>query len=68
MSINRFIDCYENKDVTTEYDAGHIVFDDGEIIDCDHISKIYIEEGDMENLTIVGCIPKGGNHDGESDA
>ena len=45
-----------------------IVFDDGEIIDCDHISKIYIEEGDMENLTIVGCIPKGENYDGESDA
>lgn len=32
MSINRFIDCYENTDVTTEYDAGHIVFDDGEYI------------------------------------
>ncbi len=31
-----------------------VVFDNGEIIDCEHISKIYIEEGDMENLTIVG--------------
>lgn len=38
-----------------------IIFDNGEIIDCEHISKIYIEEADMENLTIVGCIPKGEN-------
>lgn len=36
-----------------------VVFDNGEIIDCEHISKIYIEEVDMENLTIVGSIPKG---------
>lgn len=39
-----------------------IVFDNGELIDCEHISKIYIEESDavlfMENVTIVGCIPK----------
>lgn len=32
MKISRFIDCYENTDVTTKYDAGHIVHDDDEYI------------------------------------
>ena len=35
-----------------------IIFDNGELIDCEHISKMYIEESDMENVTIVGRIPK----------
>lgn len=35
-----------------------IIFDNGELIDCEHISKMYIEESDMENVTIVSCIPK----------
>lgn len=44
-----------------------IIFDNGEIIDCEHISKIYIEEGDMDNLIIVGCIPTRILYKGESD-
>lgn len=41
-----------------------IVFDDGSIIDCDHIAKIFIEENDHdEKLTIVGCISNMGKED-----
>ena len=36
-----------------------IVFDNGELIDCEHVNKIYIEESDFEEkLTVVGCIPE----------
>ena len=33
-----------------------IIFDDGTLIDCKHINKIYIEEADLDKLTIVGNI------------
>lgn len=36
-----------------------IVFGNGDIIDCENISKIYIEESDVENvITVVGRISK----------
>ena len=35
-----------------------IVFDTGELIDCEHIDKIYVEKTEMEKLTVVGCIPQ----------
>ena len=31
-----------------------IVFDNGAIEDCKHINKIYVEEIEMDKLTIVG--------------
>jgi hypothetical protein len=38
-----------------------VVFDNGEIIECEHISEIYVEEIDIEKITIIGRIPKGEN-------
>ena len=31
-----------------------IIFDDGELIDCDHISKVYVEQYEMDKVIIVG--------------
>ncbi len=33
-----------------------IVFDNGEIADCEHIEKMYIEEYEMDKVTMVGNI------------
>lgn len=33
-----------------------IIFDNGEIADCEHIEKIYVEEYEMDKVTIVGKI------------
>ena len=33
-----------------------IIFDNGELIDCEHINKIYIEESEIDKLTIAGNI------------
>lgn len=35
-----------------------IVFGNGDIIDCENISKIYIEGSNMDIVTIVDSIPK----------
>ena len=31
-----------------------IIFDSGEIIDCEHISKVYVEQYEMDKITVVG--------------
>lgn len=33
-----------------------IIFDDGSAVNCVHIAKMYIEEFEMEKVTIVGNI------------
>lgn len=33
-----------------------IIFDNGEIADCEHIEKMYIEEYEMDKVTMVGNI------------
>ncbi len=33
-----------------------IIFDNGELIECEHIEKIYMEETEMDKVTIVGNI------------
>ena len=33
-----------------------IIFDDGSIVNCEHINKIFIEECDEEKVTIVGSL------------
>ena len=40
-----------------------IVFDDGSAVDCIHIAKMYIEEFEMEKVTIVGNIKELEEHD-----
>ena len=31
-----------------------IIFEDGELIDCDHIEKVYVEQYEMDKVIIVG--------------
>lgn len=31
-----------------------IIFDNGEIADCEHIEKVYVEQYEMDKITIVG--------------
>ena len=31
-----------------------IIFDNGELVDCDHIAKVYVEQFEMDKVTIVG--------------
>ena len=31
-----------------------IIFDNGELIDCDHIEKVYVEQYEMDKVIIVG--------------
>lgn len=31
-----------------------IIFDNGELIDCEHIAKVYVEQYEMDKITIVG--------------
>ena len=31
-----------------------IIFDNGEVADCEHISKMYVEQYEMDKVTIVG--------------
>lgn len=33
-----------------------IVFDDGSVVDCVHINRMYMEEVEMDKITIVGNI------------
>ena len=33
-----------------------IIFDNGEIADCEHIEKVYVEEYEMDKVTIVGSL------------
>lgn len=33
-----------------------IIFDNGEIADCEHIEKMYVEQYEMDKVTIVGNI------------
>ena len=33
-----------------------IIFDNGEVADCEHIEKMYIEEYEMDKVTMVGNI------------
>lgn len=33
-----------------------IIFDTGELIECEHIDKMYMEEVEMDKITIVGNI------------
>ena len=33
-----------------------IIFDNGDIVECEHIEKIYMEETEMDKVTIVGNI------------
>ena len=40
-----------------------IIFDDGSAVDCIHIAKMYIEESDMDTVTIVGNIKELEEHD-----
>ena len=40
-----------------------IIFDDGGIVDCNHIVKMYVEEAEMEKVTVVGNIKELEEHD-----
>ena len=31
-----------------------IIFDNGEVADCEHINKVYVEQFEMDKVTIVG--------------
>ena len=31
-----------------------IIFDNGEIADCEHIEKVYVEQYEMDKITVVG--------------
>ena len=42
-----------------------IIFDNGELLDCENINKVYVEEYEMDKVTIVGSLEeeKDGVHD-----
>ena len=31
-----------------------IIFDDGQLVDCEHIHKVYVEQYELDKVTVVG--------------
>ena len=38
-----------------------IIFDNGEVADCEHISKMYVEQYEMDKVTVVGRLEDEGD-------
>ena len=45
-----------------------IIFDNGELIDCEHIAKVYVEQFEMDKITIVGRMEDEYARDGDRRA
>lgn len=43
-----------------------IIFDNGELVDCDHIAKVYVEQFEMDKITIVGRMEDENARDGDN--
>lgn len=45
-----------------------IIFDNGEIADCEHIEKMYVEEYEMDKVTVVGRLEDENARPSDTDA